>query len=79
MRFIMRSSRVSMALLTLFPLAALVSKYGILQKTKNTNLHHTVYIHRRKKTIHDYCHILRNHINTVTVTPQQKNTKLSVV
>lgn len=49
MRFIMRSSRVSMALLTLFPFAALVSKYGILQETKNITLHHTVVIHRRKK------------------------------
>lgn len=35
MRFMIRSSRVSTALLTLFPLAALVSKYGILQKAKN--------------------------------------------
>lgn len=37
-----------MALLTLFPLAALVSKYGILQETKKTQTHITVYIHRTK-------------------------------
>lgn len=79
MRFIMRSSRVSMALLTLFPFAALVSKYGILQKTKNINLHHTVVTHGRKKTMQDYCHILRNHTKTVTATPEKRDTKCSVV
>lgn len=37
-----------MALLTLFPFAALVSKYGILQETKTTTLHHTAVTHGRK-------------------------------
>lgn len=71
----MRSSRVSMALLTLFPFAALVSKYGILQETKNITLHHTAVTHARKK-IECYGPILRTHTKTVTAT---RDAKCSVV
>lgn len=56
-----------MALLTLFPFAALVSKYGILQETKHIALHHTIVTHGRKKN------------NSITATYLELTLRLSLL